>query len=214
MRTYPHSIPRWVPAVWSQRLWHVPTERREVFLTFDDGPVPGATEFVLDALARARARATFFCVGENVAKHPELFRRLLSEGHGVGNHTQYHLNGRRTPLHAYLADVARCDATMQQVGGAHVRLFRPPYGRLTAAQSRALRQLDYRVVMWSVLAGDFDAQLPAERCLRRTWHRVAPGAVVTLHDSTKALPTVQYVLPRLLDRLAAGSYTCAVLPGA
>ena len=185
----PRMIQRLLPGY----LWRMPVKEKVVYLTFDDGPIPEVTPWLLDVLRVFDARATFFCVGENVQRYPYIFKRMLEEGHSVGNHTHQHLNGWKTETPVYLQNVATCAAF---VSG---NLFRPPYGRLTSKQAAALRKQQYRLVMWDVLSGDFDRTLAPEKCWENIRRNVRPGSIVVLHDSLKAEPNVRYALPKLLE---------------
>ncbi|MDQ2769824.1 MAG: polysaccharide deacetylase family protein [Bacteroidota bacterium] len=193
-----------------------------VYLTFDDGPVPNETPWVLEQLALFGAKATFFCVGENLARYPEIARAALAAGHRLGNHTFHHRSGWATTRPAYLADVAACAAQLTTllppvVSAVQTQpevperpLFRPPFGRLTWPLLRAL-QPEFRVVMWSVLTRDYDPDLRPEDCLRFALEAVRAGDVVVFHDSRKAGPRLRYVLPRLLAHLAAQGFQFATL---
>ncbi len=173
--------------------WQIPTQNNELFLTFDDGPVPGVTDFVLDQLLKYNAKATFFCVGDNIRQHPDLFDRIQKEGHAVGNHTFHHLNGWKHSLRSYINNIKMCGALTQS------RLFRPPYGRLTPLQ-RFVLQKDHFIILWSVLPGDFDLNLSSEKCLERAIkHSCHPGSIVVFHDSLKAKDKLQHVLPAFLE---------------
>lgn len=176
--------------MYRQRLWAVDTKEKHIYLTFDDGPNPVATSFVLDELKKYNARATFFCIGKNVIEYPTIYRRIISDGHTTGNHTQHHLNGWRTAADNYLADVTEASA--------HIRsaLFRPPYGRLKSVQARRL--IDYKIVMWDVLSGDFDESISKEKCLKNVIANAEEGSIVVFHDSEKAFPRLEYVLPEVL----------------
>lgn len=176
-------------------IWRIPSKEKVLYLTFDDGPIPEVTPWVLDTLREAGAQATFFCVGDNVRKYPEIYERIRSEGHAVGNHTFNHLNGRRTPTDAYLSNVEQCACLVNS------RLFRPPYGRMRALQQAALRRT-YKIVMWDVLSGDFDPGIPSEKCLRNVIANAKPGSVVVLHDSLKAARHLRFALPRILAYFA------------
>jgi peptidoglycan/xylan/chitin deacetylase (PgdA/CDA1 family) len=202
-----HRTPFILPMLYPSLEWRVPTQAKEVYLTFDDGPVPGPTEFVLDALAAARARATFFCIGDNVRRHASVFRQLPAAGHAVGNHTFHHLNGWKTPTHHYLQNIQACAEALAVPDNAKAakHLFRPPYGRITRSQIQHLR--DYRIIMWDVLSVDYDKSLSAERCLRNTLGAVRPGSIVVFHDSLKAEKNMTYALPRLLEQLAGEGYS-------
>lgn len=188
---YLAKTPVLIQWLWPGFIWKMPTREKVLYLTFDDGPIPEVTPWVLDTLRTAGAKATFFCVGDNVRKHPQVYKRLLSEGHGVGNHTFNHLNGIKTADADYLENVGRCADWVSS------RLFRPPYGRLRKAQRAALQQ-HYKIVLWDVLSGDFDASISSEQCLRNITRHARPGSVVVLHDSLKAQRHLQFVLPRLL----------------
>ena len=182
-----------------------------VYLTFDDGPIPEETPWVLEQLALFNAQATFFCVGENLARHPEIARAALAAGHRLGNHTQHHRSAWASGRAGYLAGVAQCQQALAEIassaphGSLPVPLFRPPYGRLTWPLLRMLRP-DFRVVMWSVLTRDYDPGLHPESCLRATLAAVRPGDIVVLHDSRKAHARLRYVLPRMLAHFAARGY--------
>lgn len=186
------KTPKIVQALRPAYLWRIPTEERVLHLTFDDGPIPEVTPWVLDTLRPYGAKATFFCVGDNVRRHPGIFQQLLAEGHSVGNHTFHHLNGWQTGPPAYLHDVRRCARLVKST------LFRPPYGRLTPRQ-RAFLERHYRIVMWDVLSGDFDPALSPEACLRNIVDSAEPGSIIVLHDSLKAEPRLRYALPRVLE---------------
>jgi len=176
--------------------WHIPTTEKVLFLTFDDGPVPEETPWVLDTLRPYGAKATFFCVGDNVRKHPEIFQQILAEGHAVGNHTFNHLNGWKTHTFNYLKNVQRCGQVVDSL------LFRPPYGTLRPAQTRRLKSR-YRIVMWDVLSGDYDPDVTPEQCLQNVLDNVQPGSIILFHDSLKAEPRMRYALPRVLEQLSA-----------
>ena len=192
-----------------------PTGAPLIYLTFDDGPVPDETPWVLAQLAQFGAPATFFCVGQNLARYPDIARAALAAGHRLGNHTQHHRSAWATARASYLTDVAECQTVLSQLVGAAGPgtprpLFRPPYGRLTWPLLRTLRA-DYRVLMWSVLTRDYDPRLSPEHCLRHTLAAVRPGDVLVFHDSPKARARLRFVLPRLLAHLAEQGYQFATL---
>ena len=180
-------------------VWRIPSSEKVLYLTFDDGPIPEITPWVLDTLREADAKATFFCVGDNVRKYPDLYERICMEGHSTGNHTFNHLNGWRTPTDAYLHNVAQC------AGLVNSDLFRPPYGRLRASQRAALRRT-YKIVMWDVLSGDFDPGITSEKCLHNVVAHAKAGSVVVLHDSLKAARHLRFVLPRILAYFSQKGY--------
>jgi peptidoglycan-N-acetylglucosamine deacetylase len=186
--------------------WRRPTRERVVYLTFDDGPIPEVTDFVLAALAPYGARATFFCVGDNLRKHPDIARRVAEAGHRLGNHTFHHLKGWQTPTPDYLENISLCEAALAPfVDPGQPRLFRPPHGRMRRDQFRQIRD-HYQVVMWEVLTYDFDARLPSETCLAQALRHTRPGSIVVFHDSLKASGHLKYVLPRYLAHLASQGY--------
>ncbi len=201
----PHRVPLVLPLLYPSLVWRMPAKSNELYLTFDDGPVAGPTEFVLDLLERHGIRATFFCIGDNIRKHSDLFRNVIAHGHTVGNHTMNHLNGWKTPTDTYIANAKEFEPVAAAAGLARpTALFRPPYGKVTRAQIRALK--DYRIVMWDVLSLDYNDQLPAERCLRNTLRVCRPGSIVVFHDSQKAWKNLEYCLPRLIDHFGGMGY--------
>lgn len=178
-----------------------------LYFTFDDGPHPEATAFVLDCLAQYGAGASFFTVGENVDRYPEIIDRIRREGHALGHHTDKHLNALHTDPRTYLADV---DRAAEKVG---TPLFRPPYGKLTRATYRALKN-KYRIVLWDVISEDYDFRYDTRRCIEKVMRQVRPGSVVVLHDNPKCLERLKIILPELLDRLQKQGYTFGALPEA
>ena len=180
-----------------------------LYLTFDDGPVPEVTPFVLDTLEQYQAKATFFCVGENVDRYPDVYREILAHGHRVGNHTYHHRNGWKTPDARYQEEVARCQTAFQKHRGNHpkapLNLFRPPYGKISRRQIRQLAP-QYTIVMWDILSGDFDAHFDAETCLQKCIKHTRSGTIIIFHDSYKAQKNLTYVLPRYLQHFAEAGY--------
>jgi peptidoglycan/xylan/chitin deacetylase (PgdA/CDA1 family) len=174
----------------------MPRQEKAVYLSFDDGPHTEVTPFVLDQLKKFNAQASFFCIGKNVQQYPEILTRILEEGHSVGNHTQHHVNGWKTSFSAYLDDVR---AAREHISSS---LFRPPYGRITRRQAKAVKEMlgkDSRIVMWDVLSADFDINLSGEQCLHYVVRYARPGSIIVMHDSAKAWPRLEYMLPRLLQ---------------
>ncbi len=213
---YLHKTAHFIQKAFPSFLWQKPTSEKVLYLTFDDGPIPSETEFVLDTLKLFSAKATFFCVGDNVRKHPSIFGRILHEGHQVGNHTYNHLNGWSTCPQTYLENVGTCTTIMQNTANLlgldlKVRLFRPPYGRLSRPQSQAIRQ-QYDIVMWDVLTGDFDQDLSPVVCYEKAVKNTEYGSIIIFHDSLKASRTMRFVLPLYLDYFANLGYRFAALP--
>lgn len=207
---YLHHTPWWLRMLFPKGLqWQGPVlQGHEVYLTFDDGPHPEATPFVLDQLKAAGMHGTFFCIGKNVLLYPDIYQRILAEGHAVGNHTMHHLNGRKATTSDYVADV---DAAASVIDS---QLFRPPYGQLTkdeATQIRA-RYPDMSVVMWSVLTGDFDTAKNGQHCFAAVQKHTRPGSIIVFHDSAKAMPCLQEALPLTLSWLHEKGLHSKALP--
>jgi peptidoglycan/xylan/chitin deacetylase (PgdA/CDA1 family) len=193
------TTPWWLRLTFSKHcLWDIPPKGKELYLTFDDGPHPTITPRVLDLLNEYKAKATFFCIGKNVEAYPDIYRRIIDEGHRVGNHTYSHLNSKRTDESAWLEDVRKAVVWIDS------DLFRPPYGRISRFQEKALREAKpgYRTIMWSVLSGDFDKNLSAEECTKIVCKHSKPGSIIIFHDSEKAWPRLELCLPETLKRLS------------
>jgi peptidoglycan/xylan/chitin deacetylase (PgdA/CDA1 family) len=196
-----HKSPRILKSFYSPFVWEIPTEEPVIYLTFDDGPIPDVTEWVLEQLDKYLAKATFFCIGDNVRKYPDVFIQMLAKGHSIGNHTFNHLKGWNTDDRTYLNNVKQCNEILP----VETTLFRPPYGRIKLSQAYPLLN-DYHIVMWDVLTGDFEKYLSAERCLEKTLKYTKAGSIVVMHDSLKAWRNMSYVLPRMLDHFAQLGY--------
>lgn len=199
-----YAIPSFVQTLMPWYIWRVPTTDKRLYLTFDDGPHPLITPWVMEQLDRVGAKATFFCVGDNVRKYPEVARQLTASGHRLGNHTMHHLNGWKTDASLYLKNTE--DASSCLPG----KLFRPPYGKLTPYQLRKLRK-QYQVVMWDRLSRDYAPDLDIEESLK-AMKRVSPGNIIVFHDSEKAFSNLQRLLPELLDYYTAMGYEMHALP--
>jgi len=202
-----HYSPFWLKIFFPHYTWHVKTKEKSIFLTFDDGPIPDITEFVLDTLEQFDAKATFFCIGDNVRKHPSVFKKIINEGHSIGNHTFNHLNGWKSQDHEYLANIDLCEKELN----LETNLFRPPYGRMKKSQAAQLPK-EKKIVMWDVLSGDFSLAIKPEICLKKTIQYTRPGSIVLFHDSLKAAKNMQYALPRFLDHFANKEYQFKALP--
>ncbi len=203
---YPIRIPSLVKKLYPDYTWHIDVQDKKVFLTFDDGPHPEVTLFVLNELRKYDAKATFFCIGDNIRKFPEIYRQILVEGHRTGNHTYNHLNGWKTDDQEYIDNVYKAAELIDS------HMFRPPYGRITKFQSKLLRgesvsnMKPFRIIMWDVLSGDFDLKITGEKCADNVKRKVRPGSIITFHDSEKAFPRLKIALPEVLKYLSGKGY--------
>lgn len=189
------STPRLLRKCFSKELiWKVDAEQKAVFLTFDDGPGPQTSPEILEILDKFKAKASFFCLGKNCEQFPSLFDSIKKSGHAIGNHTYSHLNGWNTHSKNYISDIEKSNAIIDSP------LFRPPYGRIKPSQINILKK-KYKIYMWSVLSGDFDPELPAEKCLQNSLRFVKPGAIIVFHDSLKAINKIKIVLPEFLKQV-------------
>jgi peptidoglycan/xylan/chitin deacetylase (PgdA/CDA1 family) len=183
----------------------MPTYEKKVYLTFDDGPIPDVTEWVLDFLKSQNIKATFFCVGDNIIKHPEIYNRILSEGHIAGNHTFNHLKGFYTSNETYFENVNKCN---EVINGS--QLFRPPYGQLKFSQLRKLSK-KYKIIFWDVLSYDYSNLVSPEKCLKNVVQYSRPGSIIVFHDSIKAKNNLMYALPRAVEQLKENNYRFELL---
>lgn len=206
---------RFIKTIFPKYVWAIPTDTKEIFLTFDDGPIPEITEWVLHQLEQYNAKATFFCIGDNIQKHPAVFQKVIAQGHAVGNHTFNHLKGWETSLNVYIENTKKCTETInsfqpsQSFVTEHGKLFRPPYGKIKPAQARELRCLGYKIIMWDVISMDFDAAVTPEKCLENVLKNVESGSIIVFHDSVKAWKNLEYVLPKTLEFLQERGFVCS-----
>ena len=190
--------------LYSSLIWHLPNEENKIYLTFDDGPHPTITPFVLDVLKKYNAKATFFCIGKNVTSHPEIYLRIIEEGHRVGNHTYSHLNGWKAKDREYFADILEAEQVIE------TDLFRPPYGRISRVQAKEILP-KFKIIMWDILSGDFDIKLSPQKCLEYVTKKTKPGSIIVFHDSEKAFPRLEYALPKALEFFAEKGFICSVI---
>ena len=202
------KTPRLLKMLYPELTWNGTRGNRNIYLTFDDGPIPIVTPFVLNILQEYNAKATFFCIGDNVAKHPEIFEQVKNAGHAIGNHTYNHLKGWDTKDNAYLQNFLLADEQL------NTGLFRPPYGRIKKSQIKLLKQQKpgLKIIMWDVLSGDFDIHLQPEKCLQNVIKHTKGGAIVVFHDSLKAFERLEYVLPRAMEYWVDKGYQFSSLP--
>ena len=192
---------KWIKKVFNNLVWDIPNSDKKIYLTFDDGPIPEVTEWVLDILKSEEIKATFFCIGDNIKKHPEVYKRILAEGHQTGNHTFNHLNGWKTETNHYIENLKLCETEYLKLNTEHSFLFRPPYGKIKPSQSKAIRQFGYKIIMWDVLSYDFDQSISVEKCLENVISNTEQGSIIVFHDSLKAEKNLKYALPKAIQIL-------------
>lgn len=198
------KTPQFIQSLFPNFVWKIPTSEKKMYLTFDDGPIPEVTPWVLETLKEYNAKATFFCVGDNVLKHPEVFQQVLDEGHTVGNHTFNHLNGWSSENLPYFLNTRRCAELVKS------DLFRPPYGRVKRGQAMFL-QRHYKVVMWDILSGDFDKKITPKQCADNVIKNAKEGSIVVFHDSLKAEENLKYALREVLNHFSNLGYSFQTL---
>ncbi len=201
---------RFIKIIFPNYIWDIRNDENKVYLTFDDGPTPKITEWTLAQLKLHNAKATFFCIGDNVRKFPEIFQKVINEGHSIGNHTFNHFNGWNTEKEMYIKNVELCNQEIAE-GRLQTDLFRPPYGKIKPSQSKILRKQGYKIIMWDVISYDFDTSITPEKCLENVLNNVQSGSIIVFHDSKKAYKNLEFVLPRTLQFLKEKGYFCEKL---
>ena len=197
------KTPFWLRLIYRSCIWRKPNQDRVLYLSFDDGPHPEATPFVLEQLSNFNAKASFFCIGKNVQLYPEIYDAILAAGHVVGNHTQNHMNGWNNNTENYIADIQEATKVINS------NLFRPPYGRISFSQIKALRldpALPQQIMMWDVLSGDFDTTITGDQCAQNVIQHAGPGSIVVFHDSAKAMDRLRIALPKVLSHFSKLGY--------
>lgn len=200
MRFYFHKTPGWLRKIYPEFNWEISTDSKDLFLTFDDGPVSGATPYILEILEKFNAKATFFVVGDNVRKNKGIIKEVVAAGHQVGNHTYNHVSGWNQSREQYLEQAKKCDEIIEDVTGENSGLFRPPYGRITLKQASDVSK-KYKVVMWDILSGDFDRTLNHRGALKQL-KKSQPGSISVFHDNQKYIENVKKLLPEFLAYFA------------
>lgn len=217
---YMVKIPKIIKRLFFNQIWNIPNTENAVYLTFDDGPNPEITEKVLEILSKHQIKATFFCIGDNVRKHPEIFKKIISENHAIGNHTFNHLKGWKTSTQTYIENTVLCEEELLkfQVSNSksqsehlkldtgHSKLFRPPYGKITPWQSYKLRKLGYKIIMWDVLSKDYDVNLTPEICYENVIKNVTSGSIIVFHDSVKAQKNILNSLDKTIETLKSKGF--------
>ena len=201
--------------MFSNYVWDIPNNENSVYLTFDDGPTPEITQWTLLQLKKYNAKATFFCIGNNVEKHPELFNTIIQEGHAIGNHTYNHLNGWKTETETYIKNAKQCEIRISnqqsEINNRKSKLFRPPYGKIKSKQAKKLMELGYKIIMWDVLSADFDSSITRKKCLNNVISNVQSGSIIVFHDSVKGFKNLEYVLPKTLEFIKQNGYKCEAI---
>lgn len=229
MALTPVKTPLVAKKIFPNYVWDIPTTNKTIYLTFDDGPTPEITDWTLNTLKEFNAKATFFCIGNNIEKHPEIFQNILKDGHSIGNHTHNHLKGWKTKTKDYLKNIEDAqnsienetchtesfDSAQDKLGrSAELRIqnmFRPPYGQITPKQGKKLIALDYKIVMWDVLSFDWDNHVTEETCLNNVISKTEKGSVIVFHDSVKASKNMKYALPKVLEHFSNQNYTFSAI---
>jgi peptidoglycan/xylan/chitin deacetylase (PgdA/CDA1 family) len=208
---YWFKTPKFFKKIYRKCVWNISFPNNTVYITFDDGPIPEITLWVLEVLRENQVKATFFCVGENINKHPEIYKQVLLEGHSVGNHTYNHNNGWKTNDKVYESSVEKAQTEMDLYQSNQVKLFRPPYGKLKWNQYQRLLKNGYKIIMWEVLSADFDTSLDPETCLEKLKKNTAPGSIIVFHDNVKSFRILKKVLPEYLMFLKQKGLETAVI---
>lgn len=202
-------------------IWDISTTDKVIYLTFDDGPTPEITNWTLDVLKSHNAKATFFCIGNNIEKYPEIFQSILNDGHAIGNHTHNHIKGWKTKAKDYLKNIAEAQDVLNfQISKSKfqdaraVKLFRPPYGQITPKQGKKLMDLGYKIIMWDVLSFDWDNTVEKGNCLENVLTKTTAGSIIVFHDSIKASKSMQFALPKVLKYFGEKGYHFKALDAA
>lgn len=199
-----------IKRLFHNQVWSIPNEEQKIYLTFDDGPTPQVTQWVLSVLKENNIKATFFCIGKNISTNQDIYNQIIAERHSVGNHTFNHLNGWKTTTKEYIQNVKDCEVVLQK-SERNSKLFRPPYGRISKKQSDLARSLGYKIIMWDILSADFDQKISPEKCLENATKKVTSGSIIVFHDSEKAFKNLEYTLPRAIAHYKKKGFVFDVL---
>ena len=208
---------RWIKTHWlikkifSNYIWAIPNAENKVYLTFDDGPTPEITNWTLNELQKFEAKATFFCIGDNLRKYPEIYKEIIQKGHSIGNHTFNHLNGWKTNTQTYIENAKLFETELSKIDTKKYNLFRPPYGKMKSSQANYLIKSGYKIIMWDVLSADYDQTISSEECLDNVLKNISSGSIIVFHDSIKGFKNWEFVLPRTLEFIKNRGYSCEVL---
>lgn len=200
-----------VKKIFYNYVWDIPNNENKVYLTFDDGPTPEVTEWTLEQLKKYKVKATFFCIGDNIQKYPAVFKKIIHEGHAIGNHTFNHLKGWKAKTEDYLKNTRLCETEISKLTNNKCVLFRPPYGKIKNSQAKEIRKLGYKIILWDVLSADYDQSISPEECLTNVLKNVTKGSIIVFHDSKKAFVNLEYTLPKTLEFLNQKGFICDVI---
>lgn len=195
---------RFIKWIFPKYSWDIKNADNKIYLTFDDGPIPEVTEWILDILNKYEVKATFFCIGDNIEKHPEVFQKVIQNGHSIGNHTFNHLKGWNFSTEEYIENTLQCEKAItsnSEIVNLKSKIFRPPYGKIKPSQSKILRKLGYKIIMWDVLSVDYDKKISPEQCLENIIQNTVSGSIIACHDSLKAFKNLEYALPKAIEYL-------------
>jgi peptidoglycan/xylan/chitin deacetylase (PgdA/CDA1 family) len=210
LKIAPVKTPLVAKKMFPNYIWDIATTNKELYLTFDDGPTPEITNWTLDTLKQYDAKATFFCIGSNIEKHPTIFENIIKDDHAIGNHTQNHIKGWTTKTKNYLKDVKEAQTIINSktdnLQSSIVTLFRPPYGQIKPKQGRKLIALGHKIIMWDVLSFDWEQDLSEEKCLENVVSKSKAGSIIVFHDSVKASKNMMYTLPKVLEVFSKKGY--------
>jgi peptidoglycan-N-acetylglucosamine deacetylase len=197
------KTPVWLQKLFPKMIWKIKTNEKKIYLSFDDGPHYEHTFFVLNELKKYKAKATFFCIGNNVRLYPEIYKQIIDDGHSIGNHSYHHLNGKKTKDDVYIKDVEHAAKYIDS------NLFRPPFGQIKKFQAKVFREMTkpYKIIMWTVLSGDFDTTITKEKCLKNVLCKTTNGSIVVFHDSEKASAKMKFALPKVLEIFTEKGYS-------
>jgi peptidoglycan/xylan/chitin deacetylase (PgdA/CDA1 family) len=202
MKPYFIKTPNLVKFLFRNWVWSFSKKEKVLYLTFDDGPTPEITVWTLKQLKKFQAKATFFCIGKNIAQHQKIYQKIIEQGHSIGNHTNNHLNGFKTAANAYIHNIEKAELLLQN----NTKIFRPPYGKIYPSQAKKLRKKGYKIIMWDVLSADFDTKISKEKCLENVLKHSKNGSIIVFHDSIKARDNLYFTLPKVLEYFTAKGF--------
>ncbi len=207
------KTPYLIKAWYRSSIWEIPGNEKKLYLTFDDGPQPKLTDYILNTLHQYHAKATFFCVGDNIRKYPDLAKKIIDQGHEIGNHTYNHLSGWGTDTKVYIENMERCEEEISKITGRGSScLFRPPYGKISSRQSKSIKDKGFNIIMWDILSYDFDKNLNVNKADSQIKNKTKGGSIVLFHDNYKAQENLEYLLPKYLEYFTSRGFQFSVIP--